>query len=98
MLEMLLTLSILITPLDDGELRWKLEGVPNQLQVMFKHGVEVSFPYKVNDCRTLTAINSEVIFSSKDNVCYIIDASQPSMVRTKGAWHGATPHTYQGGE
>ena len=92
--EIVVTLTLLIQPPDTENIRWRIESIPNQLQVLHKGGIEVSYPYKINDCRTLSAIEREVIFVGQDNVCYVIDATQPSMFRTREHWLGVSGQTY----
>ena len=96
--EIIVKLQVRVLPPDRNEIRWRIESIPNQLQVIHQGGIEVSYPYKVNDCRTLTASEREVIFVSQDNVCYVIDATQPSMFRTREYWLSISGHTHHGGE
>ena len=96
--EIIVKLQVRVLPPDKNEIRWRIESIPNQLQVIHQGGIEVSYPYKVNDCRTLTASEREVIFVGQDNVCYIIDATQPSMFRTREQWLGISGHTHHSGK
>ena len=95
MKEILITILLLIPP-PDKNISWKVEGIPNQLQVLHKsHSLEVSYPYKVNDCRTVSPLNYEFVFEFLgENVCYIIDTRSPSFIRTSGKWLATSGKTF----
>jgi len=70
-----------------------LELVPNQIQFKYESGLQVSYPYTVNDCRTLTAMDHEYVVKMIDEqVCYVININSPAMFRSS-TWmsvHGKT--------
>ena len=93
--EILITILLLIPP-PDKNISWKVEGIPNQLQVLHKqHNLEVSYPYKVNDCRTVHPLKHEFVFEFLgENVCYLIDTRSPSFIRTHGKWLATSGKTF----
>lgn len=75
-----------------------IELVPNQMQFTHMDGLEVSYPYRVNDCRTVTPLAHEFVVEIADGVvCYIIDTNHPSLFRSN-RWMGIHGKTYKLGE
>lgn len=92
---LLLTITLLVPP-PSSDIRWGLENIPNQLQVKHKDGLEVSYPYKVNDCRTVTPMDYEFVFEFRgENVCYLIDTRSPNFIRySTRKWIPTSGKTY----
>jgi hypothetical protein len=97
MKELLLTFYLLIPhpSLHNGI---AFEQIPNQVQFRHEGGLQVSYPYKVNDCRTVTALPHEYIVKMRDEqVCYVINTNDPFMFRSS-SWMSTHGRTHTKGE
>lgn len=71
-----------------------MELIPNQIQFMYENGLQVSYPYQVNDCRTLKPLEQEYVVKMRnEQVCYVVDANNPALYRSS-QWMSAQGKTY----
>ena len=96
----LLLIAILITvpPAHKG-VAWDYGLVHNQVQVMHKYGLQVSYSAIMVPCHTRPIKPGWVVYhtsSMGQEVCYLTDVNIPVMVRHKNHWYPATFKTSKG--
>jgi len=89
MKELLITLILTIPP-PDKMVDWTINQVPNQVQIMYKYGLEVSHHAKNVPCHTRPETVYQIFFKTDTEYmqeCYLIlDWREPNFVRYPNQW------------
>jgi hypothetical protein len=87
--ELLVTL-MLIVPSPDKMIDWTINEVPNQVQIVYKTGLEASFSSKLVPCNTEPTNPNEIVFQVQTNwmqECYLVlNWKEPMYVRHPNFW------------
>lgn len=98
--ELIITLLLTVPPAYKA-ISWDIGEIHNQVQVLHKYGLEVSYTAIRVPCNTVATQNTgRVVYHTKSKdqpVCYLVDTNTPIMVRHKDHWYPATSKTYSRG-
>ena len=84
----LVVIVILLLPVPDKYVSWTINGVPTQVQLMFKDGREASYPAKNVSCETAPEGHQLLLISDSQHIpeCYLADVIEPTFVRHSKYW------------
>ena len=92
--ELLISILLMIPPAEKA-IAWDYGAVHNQVQLLHKNGLEVSYSAIRVGCHTEAQKPGIVIYRT-DAVCYLTDINFPVMVRYRNQWLPAMSKTYLG--
>lgn len=87
--ELLVTLMLVI-PSPDKMVDWTVNEVPNQVQILYKYGLEASYSSKLVPCHSKLDNKNQILFKVKTDFmqeCYLLlNHREPNYVRWTDQW------------
>ena len=84
--ELLITIMLVI-PAPYELIKWSVNEVPTQIQIIHKSGLQVSYNAMSVPCTSRPEHKTEMVFKAPQDHCYLVqDLSSPRFIRHKDFW------------